>query len=245
MPLPPCRVVSIQSAWWLVGTSGVPVRPRSGTLGLVTLLPLEFYARDAVEVARDLLGKRLRRGRIDLRITEVEAYRWPGDTACHARAGRTARNDALWGPPGRAYVYRCYGLHAMLNVVTGADGEAAAVLVRSCEPVAGLATVQARRGGKEGPVLLTGPGKVGQALALDPSWSGHPLHERGGLTLHDDEPPRSILVGPRVGIDYAEPEHRAYPWRFASAQTPWVSVPRTLAPERPSSTHDRARFSLP
>ena len=186
-------------------------------------MPRSFYERDVVVVARDLLGKVLRHGEVALRITETEAYRWPGDTACHARSGRTARNAAIWGPPGRAYVYLCYGLHHMLNIVTGADGEAAAVLVRACEPVHGLATVRRRRGGKDGPVLLTGPGKVAQALALDTSFSHHPLYRRGGLTVEDAPAPAGILVGTRIGIDYALPEHRALSWRFAVADSVWVT----------------------
>jgi DNA-3-methyladenine glycosylase len=170
-----------------------------------------------------LLGKVLRHGEVALRITETEAYRWPDDTACHARSGLTARNAAIFGPPGHAYVYLCYGLHHMLNIVTGRDGDAAAVLVRACEPVRGLATVRRRRGGKDGPVLLTGPGKVGQALALDTSFSHHPLYRNGGLTVDDAPAPTGILVGTRIGIDYALPEHRALLWRFAVADTPWVT----------------------
>ncbi len=191
-------------------------------------LPRRFYARDAVEVARDLLGAHIVRERVRLRITETEAYRWPGDTACHGRAGKTARNAALWGSPGRAYVYLCYGLHNMLNLVTGASGEASAVLVRSCEPVAGGPTIRRRRGGRSGPVLLTGPGKVGQSLDLDTSWSGHVLYRVGDLTVEAGDPPDRVLVGPRVGIDYAEPEHRVLPWRFAAADTRWVSARRGL-----------------
>ena len=193
------------------------------------LLPQRFYARDALEVAYDLIGKELRQGPIRLRITEVEAYRWPDDTASHGRSGRTARNAAMWGPPGHAYVYRCYGLHSLLNLVTNADGEAAAVLIRACEPLAGLDAVRARRGGKDGPVLLTGPGKVGQALGLGPDDSGHPLFRPGDLEVRDGPVPARIAVGPRVGIDYARPEHVEAPWRVADADTAWVSHPRRLA----------------
>ena len=188
-----------------------------------------FLARDVLEVAPELLGKRLVRDEVVLAITEVEAYFWPGDTGCHARVGRTARNAAIFGPPGTAYVYLCYGIHSLLNLVTGEDGQAQAVLVRACEPVAGLSAVRERRGGKSGPVLLTGPGKVGAALGLDVSWSGHDLLTAGGLELHDGPAPEAVRVGPRVGIDYAEPEHRDAPWRWASAGTRWVSRPGTLS----------------
>jgi DNA-3-methyladenine glycosylase len=198
-------------------------------------LPLSFFARDVLEVASDLVGRYVRRESVILRITEVEAYRWPGDTACHARSGRTPRNAPLWGPPGRAYVYLCYGLHNMLNVVTGDDGSAQAVLIRACEPVEGLGAIRRRRGGKQGPVLLTGPGKIGQALGLDTSWSGHPLTRPGGLTVHEGSPPRRIAVGPRVGIEYAQPEHRALPWRIAEADSAWVTRPRGLRPRARAS----------
>ena len=127
------------------------------------MVPRSFFARDALEVAEDLLGARLQRGAVGLRITEVEAYRWPGDTANHGRHGKTERNAALWGPPGTVYIYLCYGVHHLLNLVTGADGEAAAVLVRACEPLTGLPTIRRRRGGRKGPALLTGPGKLNQA----------------------------------------------------------------------------------
>jgi DNA-3-methyladenine glycosylase len=193
------------------------------------LLPRSFYARDALDVARDVLGALIVRGGVVLRITEVEAYRWPGDTACHARHGRTERNAALWGPPGTAYVYLCYGLHHMLNLVTGTEGEAQAVLVRSCEPVAGLATIRRRRGGAEGPALLTGPGRIGAALALDLGLCGHRLYEAGELEVRRGVPPEAILSGPRVGIAYARRRDREARWRFAAAGTSWVSRRAGLA----------------
>lgn len=196
-----------------------------------TILPESFYVRDVVEVARDLLGRELVRDDVRLRITEVEAYA-EHDTACHAHRGRTPRNAVMFGPGGRAYVYLCYGLHVMLNVVTGEEGSAAAVLVRSAEPLAGLDVVRARRGDREGPALLTGPGKLGAALALDVGWSGHRLFDAGGLELHAGEPPGRVLAGPRIGIDYANAKDRRRAWRFAAAETRWVSVPKSLRPTR-------------
>lgn len=194
------------------------------------LLEESFFARDACSVARDLLGRELRRDGVALRITEVEAYAGPEDSASHARFGRTARTAPVWGPPGRAYVYVCYGIHAMLNVVARVEGEASAILIRACEPVSGLDVIRERRGRRAGPVLLTGPGKVGAALALDTSFSGHALFTPGGLTLCEGEPARDVLVGPRVGIDYADEVDRQAPWRFAVADTPWVSARRGLRP---------------
>ncbi|MFV8752844.1 DNA-3-methyladenine glycosylase [Nannocystaceae bacterium ST9] len=188
-------------------------------------LPQRFFAREVELVARELLGCRIQRGEVVLRITEVEAYGGPEDSASHARFGRTDRNAPMWGPAGRAYVYLCYGMHDMLNVVADRRGRAAAVLIRSCEPLAGLPTILARRGAsKIGPKLLAGPGKVGAALGLDPSWSHHPLHRRGELVVMDGDAPDSIRCGPRVGIDFAAPEDRDRAWRFAIAGHPALSA---------------------
>lgn len=192
-------------------------------------LPEPFYRRDTLAVARELVGTLLIREDVALRITEVEAY-LPGDSASHCRAGWTARNAPMWGPPGRVYMYLCYGLHHMLNIVTDDEGIGAAVLVRSAELVAGHALVMARRRWQKpiGPELLTGPGKVAQALGLDPSFSHHPLFEPGGLELHAAPEPRPLVTGPRVGIDFADPAHRDAPWRIADAESRWVSARRTL-----------------
>lgn len=197
---------------------------------LPPLLPRSYFTRDALEVAQSVIGALVVRDSVVLRITEVEAYRYPGDTANHCRFGRTARNAPMWGPPGNAYVYLCYGIHNMLNLVTGPEGVGAAVLVRSCEIVAGEELVRHRRGGLSGPAMLTGPGKVGAALALDVSFSGHSLVNSGGLEIRRGTPPSALLEGPRVGVDYAEPEDRDAPWRIAAAGTPWVSQRSRLRP---------------
>lgn len=193
-------------------------------------LARHFFARPCLEVARDLLGRHLVRDDVVLRITEVEAYVGPEDSACHAARGRTPRNAPMFGPPGTAYVYTCYGLHQLLNLVTDREGHPAAVLIRAAEPIEGSPTVRARRGGKTGPVLLTGPGKVGAALALDPAWSGHDLCVAGGLEVHAGTPVDTCLHGPRIGIDYAEPADREAPWRLAVPGTRWVTRPRSLRP---------------
>ncbi|KAG8072604.1 hypothetical protein GUJ93_ZPchr0006g42996 [Zizania palustris] len=194
-------------------------------------LPRDFFEVDALDLAPRLLGKLLRRDEVVLRITEVEAYR-PNDSACHGRFGITARTAPVFGPGGHAYVYLCYGLHMMLNIVADKEGVGAAVLIRSCAPISGLETIQLRRGQQtEKPVLLTGPGKVGQALGLSTDWSNHPLYTPGGLEVLEGPEPENILIGPRVGIEYASPEHVAAPWRFAIADTPWISAPKnTLRP---------------
>eukprot|EP00250_Pteridium_aquilinum_P016046 c22912_g1_i2 orf=97-1251(+) len=194
-------------------------------------LEVEFFQCDALELAPKLLGKFLRRDEVVLQITEVEAYR-PNDSACHGQVGVTARTAPLFGPGGHAYVYLCYGMHNMLNVVADVKGVGAAVLIRACAPVAGMQTIQSRRGiSSNKPILLTGPGKIGQALGLTTDWSSHPLYTAGGLEVLDGPPPEKILVGPRVGIEYANPEDVAALWRFAISGTPWISAPRnTLRP---------------
>ncbi|WP_257306997.1 DNA-3-methyladenine glycosylase [Geothrix campi] len=181
--------------------------------------------------AQALLGMVLVRGEVALRITEVEAYDGRGDSASHARHGRTARNAPMWGPPGRAYLYFCYGVHWMLNVVTGPEGEASAVLIRGAEVVAGLETVlQRRKAAKVTPQLCAGPGKVAQALGLDRTFDGHDLLTPGGLELRPGTPPARLLAGPRLGIAFATAEDQARPWRFADADSRAVLQPKALGP---------------
>lgn len=192
------------------------------------ILPQKFFARDALDVALDLIGKHLVRQEVVLRITEVEAYRWPDDSANHCRAGKTKRNAPMWGPPGHAYVYLCYGIHQMLNLVTDLSGQGSAVLIRACEPIAGIATIEKRRPKARGFAMLTGPGKVAAALGIDTRWSGHALFKAGDLELRDGPRPGALLNGPRVGIAYAERRHIVAPWRIAEANSPWVSQRTSL-----------------
>jgi DNA-3-methyladenine glycosylase len=181
--------------------------------------------------AQALLGQLLVRDEVTLRITEVEAYGGPGDSASHARHGRTVRNAPMWGPPGRAYLYFCYGMHWMLNVVTSEESEASAVLIRGAEVVAGLDTVLRRRNAaKASPLLCAGPGKVAQALGLDKTFNGHDLLAPGGLELHPGSPPSGILTGPRLGIGFASLEDQARPWRFADAGSRAVLQRQRLSP---------------
>lgn len=192
-------------------------------------LPKSFFQRPVELLAPELLGCRIVHGPVVMAITEVEAYAGPEDTASHARFGVTQRNATMWGPGGHAYVYLCYGIHNMLNISADVSGRASAVLIRACEPVAGLEEIRRRRGaGKRDATLLTGPGKVGAALEIDPSWSGHPLFRKRDLYLIPGDPPAGVLVGSRVGIDYAAPADRARPWRFAAAANVSVSHPRGL-----------------
>ncbi|XP_010534365.1 PREDICTED: DNA-3-methyladenine glycosylase [Tarenaya hassleriana] len=219
-------------------TRAIRIKPESSPAGIeprilsvpisaeMKLMSKDFFQVDALDLAPRLLGKFLRRDNVVLRITEVEAYR-TNDSACHGRFGVTTRTAPIFGPGGHAYVYLCYGLHMMLNIVADKEGVGAAVLIRACSPVNGLETIQGRRGQKtDKPVLLTGPGKVGQALGLSPDWSHHPLYTPGGLEICDGPEVEKIMVGPRVGIDYALPEHVNALWRFAVAGSPWISAPK-------------------
>ncbi|KAL1818100.1 hypothetical protein ACET3Z_020674 [Daucus carota] len=228
-----CKTTSRSSAAALsslILNTNVLNKSLSSTTMMMTLKP-NFFRVDALELAPRLLGKYLRKDDVVLQITEVEAYR-STDSACHGRFGITSRTAPMFGPGGHAYVYLCYGIHSMLNIVADKEGVGAAVLIRSCAPVSGLETIQQRRGLKtDKPVLLTGPGKIGQALAISTEWSSHPLFEPGGLEVLDGPEPEEILIGPRVGIDYALPEHVNALWRFAIAGTLWISAPKnTLRP---------------
>ncbi len=178
---------------------------------------------DAVTTAQRLLGTLLVRddehGRRVARIVETEAYAGPQDRASHARAGVTARTAVMFGPPGYAYVYLVYGLHHCLNVVCGPDGEAAAVLIRAAEPVAGTERMRACRGTSGGPDerLAAGPARTCQALEIDRGLGGLDLLDDRRLWLADrpaDAAPIEVVRGTRIGVDYAGPDWAARPWRF-------------------------------
>lgn len=177
-------------------------------------LPRSFYAQDAVTVAQGLLGCQLvlRRATAEarrVRIVETEAYVGTHDLACHAARGRTARTAVMFGPPGFAYVYLVYGLHDMLNVVTGPVGRAEAVLLRAAEAVAGV----------EG--RLDGPGRLTRALGVTRALNGADLC-RGPLTIQAGAPPARIVVTPRVGVEYAG-EWADAPLRFLDGDSLGVS----------------------
>ncbi len=179
-------------------------------------MPHSFFERPTADVAVDLLGRHLAMpDGVRLRIIETEAYRFD-DSACHAHKGRTPRTAPMFGPPGHLYVYLCYGIHRLLNLVTEGEGTAGCVLVRGCTIVDGHARVHARRGG---PRDLKGPGKVGQALGLDVSLSGRPLSIRrpiDGLAVLEGQPVVEYHTTPRIGIDYAKAVDRARKWRFVA-----------------------------
>ena len=162
-------------------------------------------------------------GRVSGRIVEVEAYLGERDPASHAYRGRTLRNAVMFGPPGHAYVYFTYGMHHCLNLVTGEEGAASAVLIRALEPLEGLEAMARRRGaGIPRERLARGPGCVARALGLDRSHDGLDL-TAGPLWLEDSPPRRAgrVASGPRIGISVAADR----PWRYWIAGHPCVSGP--------------------
>ncbi|WP_456405309.1 DNA-3-methyladenine glycosylase [Thiolapillus sp.] len=182
-------------------------------------LERDFFARDSVTVARELLGKillRCYRGEIlGGIIVETEAYLGEEDSACHASKGCTPRTQVMYGAAGHYYVYLIYGMYHMLNIVTGEPGHPQAVLIRALQPVRGLQLMGELRGGVADKKLCDGPGKLCQALAIDRGLNGMAV-ESGELWLEDAWLPRecSISAGPRVGIGYASKKDRQKPWRF-------------------------------
>lgn len=183
-------------------------------------LKRRFYARDVVEVAQDLIGCVVAHEGVSGVIVETEAYH-DCEPACHAFVGLTARTATLFGPPGRAYVYRSYGIHALLNAVCELEGIGAAVLIRALEPVDGVETMRARRGHDRLEDLCSGPGKLTQALGVELADNGADL-ETGPLVIRPR--PRAwrevaIACGPRIGITKAV----ELPWRFSAAGSRFVS----------------------
>jgi DNA-3-methyladenine glycosylase len=157
----------------------------------MSVLPQSFFARDALTVAKELIGCVLVREHNGVReaaiITETEAYVGPHDLACHAARGRTPRTEVMFGPPGNWYVYFVYGMHWMLNVVTNEDGYPAAVLIR-------------------GVTGTNGPGRVARRFRIDKTLYGLPAARSAGLWVEEPAAPvdaSHILTTPRIGVDYA------------------------------------------
>jgi DNA-3-methyladenine glycosylase len=186
-----------------------------------TCLPAQFYDRDVVEVARELLGMKLVRSADGIRqegiIVETEAYKGESDLACHARSGKTSRNAVMYGPPGRAYIYFTYGIHWMLNCVCQEEGSPAAVLIRAIHPTVGLEEIAARRKGRPSSQWADGPAKLCQAFRIDGGLNGVNLSDpRGPLFFLKSVPPgaASVTATPRIGINYAPEPWLSMPWRF-------------------------------
>jgi DNA-3-methyladenine glycosylase len=207
----------------------------------VRVLPAAFYLRDAVAVARDLLGKLLVReppdgapgargdgGRLIGRIVETEAYR-QDDPASHSFRGPTPRNRAMFSRGGTAYVYFIYGRQECLNVVTGPEGDGSAVLIRALEPLEGLPAMWSRRfpGRPFDPgkiaLLCSGPARLARALRITVERHNGRSLQSGELTLQEDEPAAAfeIELSPRVGIRQA----RDRLWRFTVRGSPFLSKP--------------------
>ncbi len=185
------------------------------------VLSPDFFERDVVLVARQLLGMRLVRSldgqRLGGTISEAEAYRGEEDLACHAKAGLTPRTAVMYGPPGRAYVYFTYGMHWMLNCVCGPVGFPSAVLVRGIIPLEGLDRIGTRRLGRPQSDWCNGPAKLTQALAIDGKLNGANLCQMGdNLWIEVDQavPDERVAIGPRVGIDGVPEPWLSMPWRF-------------------------------
>jgi len=187
----------------------------------------EFYDRSAVEVARELLGYHLVRNleghHLVGVICETEAYQGEEDLGCHAHVGRTPRNAVMYGIPGHAYIYFTYGMHWLLNAVTGPENEAAAVLIRAIYPLEGLGQMALNR-----PNLayqkdwLNGPAKICQAFGLDGSLNGIDLCDTSGvLTIELGEriPDTEIKISGRVGLFTVPEPWKSIPWRFMVDQS--------------------------
>jgi len=183
----------------------------------------DFWLRPTLEMARALLGcvlvRDLGQQQLAGRIVETEAY-LQDDPASHSFGGRSRRNAAMFGPPGRAYVYFTYGNHFCLNVVTAADGMGEAVLIRAMEPLAGMEEMAARRVRSSPRELLSGPGKICQAMGIDRSLDGHPLDAEPLRLFTDRWDTGEICEAKRVGIFRAADRcWRFYPLRSGA----WVS----------------------
>lgn len=197
-------------------------------------LPRSFYAREATEVARDLLGHVLVRAlldgrRVTARIVEVEAY-GPDDPASHAFRGRTARNEVMFGPPGHLYVYFTYGMHFCMNAVAGRTGQGTAVLLRAAEPLEGVAEMMARRGREQVGDLCSGPGRLAQAFGVGREENGADLVSGGALWVERGSRSEAIATGIRVGV-----RETTRPWRF------WLEGSSFVSRGRPGPPRGRGR----
>lgn len=185
----------------------------------------EFFNRRTLVVARELLGCVLVHDepqpggprRLAGIITETEAYCGEEDLGCHAKAGRTARTETLYGPPGLAYVYFTYGMHWLLCAVTRPEGQPEAVLIRAIEPVEGLDVIAARRGAQPRRLWTDGPAKLTQALGIGGQHNGLDLTQPGAIIRIQAGPAvtdRQITRGPRVGLFTVPEPWKSKPWRF-------------------------------
>lgn len=183
-----------------------------------------------MQISKQLLGKvlvtKLNGDIVKARIAETEAYSWR-ERGCHAYGGRkTNRNAVMFQPGGVAYVYLCYGIHHLFNIVTNQEEVAEAVLIRAVEPIDGIDLMRSRRGILKNNFQLTsGPGKLTKAMGIDRTWNGKSLMD-DEVWIEDDGyfvGKNTIMAGPRIGIEYAG-EDANLPWRFWLRDNKWVSV---------------------
>lgn len=199
------------------------------------LLSKEFYLdEDILKISKSLLGKIIYTQIEDkicaAKIVETEAYKAPEDKASHAYANKkTNRTEVMFEEGGIIYMYLCYGLHQMLNIVTGPKGTAHATLIRAVEPITNIELMRTRRKHPKSDLNIgSGPGKVGQAMGLKLMHNGSSLLTREHLIWIEDHgliiPDQQIICSPRVGIAYAE-EYAMYPWRFRILDSKFTSKP--------------------
>lgn len=184
-------------------------------------LPRRFFARNTLDVARDLLGKRLvridRGRRLTGLIVETEAYRSEEDQGCHCRAGKTPRTEVMYGPPGYTYVYFVYGMHWLLNFVTEQEGFPGAVLIRALVPEEGREVFAERRSGQPPRRWMDGPAKLCQALGIDGQDNGQDLcSSQADLFVEDAFNPASDSIerSARIGLNSVPEPWKSVPWRF-------------------------------
>ncbi len=196
-------------------------------------LPKHFYSRpDVAEIARDIVGKSLFTNTNGIVtggiIVEAEAYCGAADRACHAYKNKyTNRTKVMFGAGGSAYVYLCYGIHCLFNIVTNRKGQADAVLIRAIEPTNGLDVIRLRRNSDNGSINLTsGPGKLTKALGIDLTYNGADLTrdqiwiEDTGITFSSGQ----IVSTTRIGVEYSGND-AFLPWRYYIKNNKWVSKP--------------------
>lgn len=202
------------------------------------MLSDSFFDRDVLTVARELIGVTLLINEVGGVIVETEAYHHE-DPASHTFNGPTPRNAAMYGPPGRAYVYRSYGIHWCLNFVCGPAGEGNAVLIRALVPTHGIDIMMTRRGVTYQRLLCSGPGRLCQALAINRAQDGQALHEPP-FRLETATSALPLVIGPRIGISQA----REKPWRFGAADSRYVSRPfPSVKPPRRASLRSTRRVT--
>ncbi len=211
-------------------------------------LPLSFYLRDdVVAIAKELLGKVLvtdLHGERTLgRIVETEAYAGEQDRASHASKGRTNRTEVMYGNGGSAYVYLCYGIHQMFNIVTAGEGVPHAILIRAVDPIEGKEIMLQRTGKKSWDNTITsGPGRVGKAFGFHTTQCGTDLTgdelfiADDGFAVHDED----IISSPRIGVDYAG-DHAAWHYRFYIRNNPYVSG-KKAATKKAGTKNGRLNF---